>query len=304
MDKIASIDIIIPCYNVEQDIEKCILSLSSQSYPKNKYHCYFINDYSNDKTGEILDKYYKEKNITIIHHEKNKGLSAARNTGANQGNSELIAFLDGDMMVENNWIESFLPYFNNNTIAVMGDNIPPKDIILNPIEKYYFGDLRGARQFNDGAGISFQYMLYGNAMIRRLILVEFGLFDETFTKYGGEDTDLSAKIWDKYPDCFIFSKKSISIHYHRRDLKEFCSSMSTYGEYNLPILINRYPHYKKELGAGWVNSIKGYLLFNPILNSIIKTIYLFIPLQILIRYMVINAVISGVRKSRLLLVSN
>ncbi|MEC7855476.1 MAG: glycosyltransferase family 2 protein, partial [Candidatus Neomarinimicrobiota bacterium] len=103
MDKIASIDIIIPCYNVEQDIEKCILSLSSQSYPKNKYHCYFINDYSNDKTGEILDKYYKEKNITIIHHERNKGLSAARNTGANQGNSELIAFLDGDMMVENNW---------------------------------------------------------------------------------------------------------------------------------------------------------------------------------------------------------
>ena len=80
--------------------------------------------------------------------------------------------------------------------------------------------------------------------------------------------------------------------------------MSTYGEYNLPILINRYPHYKKELGAGWVNSTKGYLLFNPILNSIIKTIYLFIPLQILIRYMVINAVISGARKSRLLLVSN
>ena len=80
--------------------------------------------------------------------------------------------------------------------------------------------------------------------------------------------------------------------------------MSTYGEYNLPILINRYPHYKKELGAGWVNSIKGYLLFNPILNSIIKTIYLFIPLQILIRYMVINAFISGARKTRLLLISN
>jgi GT2 family glycosyltransferase len=216
----------------------------------------------------------------------------------------LIAFLDGDMMVENNWLESFLPYFNNNTIAVMGDNTPPKDITLNPIEKYYFGDIRGARQFNDGESISFQYMLYGNAMIRRFSLVEIGLFDETFTKYGGEDTDLSAKIWDKYPDCFIFSKKSNSIHYHRRNLKGFCSEMSTYGEYNLPILINRYPHYKKELGAGWVNSIKGYLLFNPILNSIIKTIYLFIPLQILIRYMVINAVISGVRKSRLLLVSN
>ena len=128
MDKIVSIDIIISCYNVEQTIEKCIISLCSQSYPKNKYHCYFVNDASTDKTGEILDNFCGEKSIIIIHHEKNKGLSAARNNGIIQGNSELIAFLDGDMMVENNWIESFLPYFSKNTIAVMGDNIPPSNV--------------------------------------------------------------------------------------------------------------------------------------------------------------------------------
>ena len=298
MDKIASIDIIIPCYNVEQDIEKCILSLSSQSYPKNKYHCYFINDYSNDKTGEILDKYYKEKNITIIHHEKNKGLSAARNTGANQGNSELIAFLDGDMMVENNWIESFLPYFSKNTIAVMGDNIPPSNVKLNPMEKYYFGNNRGARQFNDGDNVSFQYMLYGNAMIRRNSLIECGLFDENITKYGGEDTDLSAKIWDKHPNSFIFSKNSTAIHFHRRTLKGFCLSMNIYGKYNLPILMKRYPHYEKELGADWIYSIKGYLLFNSILYLIIKSIYSVMPLQIFIRYMVIHSVVTGARDSK------
>ena len=298
MDKIASIDIIIPCYNVEQDIEKCILSLSSQSYPKNKYHCYFINDYSNDKTGEILDKYYKEKNITIIHHEKNKGLSAARNTGANQGNSELIAFLDGDMMVENNWIESFLPYFSKNTIAVMGDNIPPSNVKLNPMEKYYFGNNRGARQFNDGDNVSFQYMLYGNAMIRRNSLIECGLFDENITKYGGEDTDLSAKIWDKHPNSFIFSKNSTAIHFHRRTLKGFCLSMNIYGKYNLPVLMKRYPHYEKELGADWIYSIKGYLLFNSILYLIIKSIYSVMPLQIFIRYMVIHSVVTGARDSK------
>ena len=62
MDKIVSIDIIISCYNVEQTIEKCIMSLCSQSYPKNKYHCYFVNDASTDKTGEILDNFRGEKN--------------------------------------------------------------------------------------------------------------------------------------------------------------------------------------------------------------------------------------------------
>ncbi|SUZ58284.1 uncharacterized protein METZ01_LOCUS11138 [marine metagenome] len=210
----------------------------------------------------------------------------------------MIAFLDGDMMVENNWIESFLPYFSKNTIAVMGDNIPPSNVKLNPMEKYYFGNNRGARQFNDGDNVSFQYMLYGNAMIRRNSLIECGLFDENITKYGGEDTDLSAKIWDKHPNSFIFSKNSTAIHFHRRTLKGFCLSMNIYGKYNLPVLMKRYPHYEKELGADWIYSIKGYLLFNSILYLIIKSIYSVMPLQIFIRYMVIHSVVTGARDSK------
>ena len=297
MDKIVSIDIVIPCYNVEKIIEKCALSLLSQVYPKNRYHCYFVNDASTDRTAEILDKFSINKYITVIHHEKNLGLSSTRNTGINKSKSEFIAFLDGDMVVKNNWLESFLPYFEKNIIAVMGNNIPPPDIILNPVEKYYFGNLRGARQFNDGSHISFQYMLYGNAMVKRAGLIKCGLFDEKFTNYGGEDTDLSAKIWDAFPNCFIYSKNSNSVHYHRRTLKEFCSSMRTYGEYNLPILINRYPHHRIIFGADWINSIKGYLLFNSIIFLLIKLVYSIFPFQLFIRYMVASSVITGVRDS-------
>ena len=210
MGKIISIDIVIPCYNVEKVIEECVRSLSHQIYPDNKYHCYFVNDASTDRTAEILDSFNNNDNITIIHHEKNLGLSSARNTGINKCNADFIAFLDGDMTVENNWLESFLPYFKKDTIAVMGDNVPPTDIILNSVEKYYFGNLRGARQFNDGDNISFEYMLYGNAMIRSSGLLASGLFDEKIISYGGEDTDLSVRIFDIFPNCFVFSKKSNS----------------------------------------------------------------------------------------------
>ena len=298
MDKIIPIDIIISCYNVENIIEKCLNSLLSQSYPKDKYHCYFVNDYSSDKTGEVLDKYSRDQNITIIHHEKNKGLAATRNTGAVIGDAELVAFLDGDMTVENDWIESFSPYFEKNIIGVMGDNIAPLDIILNPIEKYYFGIKRGARQFGDGDHISFQYMLYGNAMIKRSVLSDAGFFDENIIQYGGEDTDLSAKIWNKHRWGFVFSKKSNAVHFHRRSLNEFCLSMKTYGKHNLPILVNRYSQYKKELGFDWVFSLKGYIVFNSLLNIIIKSISLILPLQVFIRYIVIYSVISGARNSK------
>ena len=129
MDKIIPVDIVISCYNVENIIEKCLNSLLSQSYPRDKYHCYFVDDYSNDNTGDILDKYSGHHNITIIHHEQNKGLSSTRNTGAAMGEAELVGFLDGDMIVKNDWIESFLPYFEKNAIGIMGDNTPPSYII-------------------------------------------------------------------------------------------------------------------------------------------------------------------------------
>ena len=206
MDKIISIDVIVPCYNVDQHIEKCILSLVSQSYSKTNYHCYFINDGSTDKTAEILNKFNKEDNITIIHHKQNKGLSAARNSGIRKSTSDLVAFLDGDMAVREDWLESYLSYFNRNIVAVMGDNIPPKDAILNPIEKYYFSKVRGARQFSNGSKISFQYMLYGNAMIKKNVLIECGMFDENIKKYGGEDTDLSIRIWEKLSRIKGFGK--------------------------------------------------------------------------------------------------
>ena len=74
--------------------------------------------------------------------------------------------------------------------------------------------------------------------------------------------------------------------------------MKTYGAYNLPILINRYPQYKKELAGDWVFSLKGYIVFNSLFNTIIKSTSLIIPLQIFIRYIVIYCVISGARNSK------
>ena len=61
MDKIKSVDIVIPCYNVGKTVKRCIESLIDQSFSNEKYHCFFINDASTDQTGEILEKYKNEK---------------------------------------------------------------------------------------------------------------------------------------------------------------------------------------------------------------------------------------------------
>src|SRR5690554_7907393 len=73
------LSIIVPVYNIENDIPNCLNSILSQDYEN--YEVLLINDGSTDKSGEIIEKYaLKDKRFKVFHQE-NKGVSSARNLG-------------------------------------------------------------------------------------------------------------------------------------------------------------------------------------------------------------------------------
>ena len=92
------ISIIIPIYNVEPYIENCLKSVLSQSY--HQMEVILIDDCGNDNSmkiaTEVINQYTGTIEIKIIHHSKNSGLSAARNTGINASTGEFLFFLDSD----------------------------------------------------------------------------------------------------------------------------------------------------------------------------------------------------------------
>ena len=75
--------------------------------------------------------------------------------------------------------------------------------------------------------------------------------------------------------------------------------MYTYGKYNLPVLINKHPHYKKNFAIDWIFGFKGRLLFSLPIKIFIKLITKIYPFQIFIRYIVADAVIRGARSSEI-----
>ncbi|NKE36550.1 glycosyltransferase family 2 protein [Natronococcus sp. JC468] len=87
------VSVIIPLYNREDTILRCIKSALYQTY-KN-YEIIVVDDCSDDDSVGIVDD-INSNNIKLIRHNENKGGSAARNTGINQSNGEYIAFLDSD----------------------------------------------------------------------------------------------------------------------------------------------------------------------------------------------------------------
>lgn len=97
------ISVVIPCYNVEDYVEKCIDSVLYQSYKNIEIIC--INDGSSDRTLSILQRYAKRYSHVILIDQKNTGLSGARNVGISIASGDRIMFLDSDDWLDLNCIE-------------------------------------------------------------------------------------------------------------------------------------------------------------------------------------------------------
>lgn len=85
--------VIIPLYNKEKYISGAIESILNQTFTD--FELLIVNDCSTDKSVEIASKFVSEK-VHIIHHEKNSGLAATRNTGIKKASSNYVTFLDAD----------------------------------------------------------------------------------------------------------------------------------------------------------------------------------------------------------------
>ena len=97
------VDIVIPVYNVEKYLPLCLDSIVRQTY-KN-INVYLVDDGSTDNSGTICDQYASNfKNVFVIH-QKNMGLSGARNTGISASKAMYICFLDSDDWIDTNTIE-------------------------------------------------------------------------------------------------------------------------------------------------------------------------------------------------------
>lgn len=115
-----TISIIVPIYNTQKYIGKCVLSLLEQSYGNIEY--IFINDNSTDnslkKLQEITDK-FPHRNITIINNQNNLGSSATRNIGLSQAHGEFINFCDSDDWVEPTMIEEMVNHAMSHNADVV-----------------------------------------------------------------------------------------------------------------------------------------------------------------------------------------
>lgn len=161
------ISVIVPVYNVEKYLDRCIESIVNQTYQK--LEILLIDDGATDCSGEKCDDWAKrDKRIKVIHKE-NEGVSSARNLGIEKATGKYIAFIDSDDYVVSEYIEKLENQMDEHTkvVRVVRDDRNPK---IEMYSKEFFEIFENTCAFNAP---------YNQLLERQLLIDNAIRFDET-----------------------------------------------------------------------------------------------------------------------------
>lgn len=113
-----TISVIIPVYNTEKELPKCLKSICDQTYKDLEIIC--IDDGSTDGSSQVLDEFSMKDNRIKVVHQKNGGESNARNTGLKMASGEYIAFCDCDDWIDTDMYEILARELNCENIDMVG----------------------------------------------------------------------------------------------------------------------------------------------------------------------------------------
>lgn len=102
------ISVIVPCYNVEKYLHKCVDSILGQTY--RNLEVILVDDGSTDSTPQLCDAYAKQDKRVKVIHKENGGLVSARNAGYDATKGEWMMYIDGDDWIDDNTCEGLLEY--------------------------------------------------------------------------------------------------------------------------------------------------------------------------------------------------
>jgi len=203
--------IIIPAYNAEKTIAKCLDSMASQSF--NDFEVIVVDDGSNDRTAAVVKAF---PNVRLVR-QKNSGPAVARNLGAGKAKGEILVFTDSDCVADRNWLQGMLKPFGKSEVAgVQGKyKSRQKELIarLIQLEIEARHEKMQKREFIDFIGTY-------SAAYKKKLFEKMNGFDTSFPIASGEDTDLSFRM-NKAGHKMVFNQEAFVFHSHPTSLWKY-----------------------------------------------------------------------------------
>lgn len=144
----SSISIIVPVYNKEKYLNRCLESLVNQTIKD--IEIIIINDGSTDNSEAVIKEYLLTNTNIRYYSKENEGIAKTRNYGIELAKSDYILFVDADDYIENTLVEKLMPYIKQNVdlIKFKVDCVNQNDEVLEKIDGPVFDILKGNEAFN------------------------------------------------------------------------------------------------------------------------------------------------------------
>lgn len=213
------VSVVVCSYNGERTLEECLDSLMRLNYPD--YEVILVDDGSKDATPEIAERFPQ---VQVIRQE-NRGLSVARNVGAEAARGEIVAYTDDDCVADENWLLYLVRAMQDQQAeAIGGPNITPVN------------DNWTARCVSVSPGNPSHVMLDDqhaehvpgcNMAFRRDVLLKLGGFDPQY-RTAGDDVDICWRLLDA--GCKIgFAPGALVWHHRRCTIRTYLKQQKGYG---------------------------------------------------------------------------
>jgi glycosyltransferase involved in cell wall biosynthesis len=180
------ISVIVPAYNEEQNIAKCLESLSRQTVPRNLYEIIVVDGGSKDRTRELAAEY-----ADMVFIQTSKKVGGARNDGAQKAQGDIIATTDADCIIPPDWISVIIGAFDRDPkiVQLFGPVIPMEGGVKNHL---FLALANNFSRFGYYTHL-FYYTLGCNTAFRNEAFVRAGMYR---TIDAGDDLEIARRMKD------------------------------------------------------------------------------------------------------------
>jgi glycosyltransferase involved in cell wall biosynthesis len=230
MGEMHELSVVIPTFNAEQTIEKLLIHLSRQSFPRGKYEIIVVDDGSTDSTVQIVEKFDEIRLVSQI----NSGPGVARMNGIAHATGEIILFLDSDVDVGSNLLEMHANFLNANT-SVYASGGSVVEAKKSALFSWQLVDYLSS-WFNAHPKIHYkappQYLPSLNFCVRKSVFSQHKLTWPDGKEYKGEDVIFCHKMRENNLPIRFLPNASVG-HHDRATFSQYLQHMFDWG-YHAP----------------------------------------------------------------------
>jgi GT2 family glycosyltransferase len=234
------ISVVVACYNGGPTVRTCLDSLQRLNYPA--YEVILVDDGSTDDTAQIAADF---KNVRLVQHTANLGLSEARNSGIAAAQGEIIAFIDADCRANSDWLYYLAGGLLSGEFAGIGgpNLLPPDDSCVAAVVMVSPGGPAHVMHSDRVA----EHVPGCNMAFYKWVLKEIGGFDPVFRR-AGDDVDLCWRLQQR-GYTLGFSPAGFVWHYRRSTVCAYLRQQHGYGEAEA-LLASKHPEHFSGFGGG------------------------------------------------------